>query len=54
MNDHEKTRTEIEADAQEDLELEDKDADQVGGGWQKIDAASPAGPIPVPYPNLGR
>jgi hypothetical protein len=35
-DDDEKTRKQIEEDAKEDLELEDKDADQVGGGVQKI------------------
>ena len=39
-DDDEKTRKQIEEDAKEDLELEDKDADQVSGGWEKITTVS--------------
>ena len=35
MNDDE-TRKQVEEDANEDLELEDEDADKVGGGILKI------------------
>ena len=32
MNDDDKTREQVEEDANEDLALEDEDADKVGGG----------------------
>lgn len=36
MSDDEKTRKELEEDANEDLDLEDEDAEKVGGGVFKI------------------
>jgi hypothetical protein len=41
MSDDDKTREQVEEDADEDLELQDEDADKIGGGYTiKFDTTS--------------
>jgi hypothetical protein len=44
MSDDDKTRQEVEEDAKEDLELEDEDADKVGGGTIKLGETTTTSP----------
>lgn len=48
--DQEPEPEELSGDAIEDLELTREEADDVRGGAR--DVSPPAGPIPIPYPNL--
>jgi hypothetical protein len=45
-------RKQAELDEEQDLELGDEEAGEVGGGLRP--PSPPAGPIPIPYPNVPR